>query len=1132
MVNLGDKNVNPPTTSATTPEGKPNPNTAQGRAALAQQAVQQNYQHGLEFEKASTPATPGSGYGGGRVSFSRQGSRLVDNRLFAPNTQANRELVEKSGISFKSQGQTILVDIPKEQQSQQITYFEGDLPRPRPDIQSILVTKTEPVGKLSNDVIAVTPAKSSATEKQQGNMYEVDITEHLGFSESGKITEQRGKTIVQGGSKAIISSGGLSGNFLTNKEISSKAKTGDVFVFFSNNKEIGRTEGPRSLHDVLKFSKANPDLEIQISNPTTEKAIISSVKQNPKFFLGESENYWTNLAKTGALSESGFKQIKSILETEVKHENVYAPLKDYEKTQAIHDVTSRGGSFNIIDKQGNIIKTTSGARAKHDILEAEKKGYTVQEHFTNPLSSPNAFLKASSIYNKNVPVNNLPEFGKASSFGNIKSNLKSYEPLANILGESFRSTGETLYGLGINLGGTVIGSFQKVNEASIRPKPNPIGDFYSNIFHGFTGLSISKTIKATEEKQGEISIRQKPNFIDYMWPQWRGSSAKLPSKTQEFVESQQPKTSFLGSLSGGKYPSSWASGAGSVAGLAIGSGSILRIGSFGLILRSISPRSTNVNKETISKISNAFREKPLEVHQEKIGGTTELSQGTELELKPTSFKYEKAPVQVQKTQSRIIKSEIDIGKGKLIGVEEKVPTGTTIIGVESKLPKGISLTKPIVTIGEKGQKVTKEVPNVLLTTEKESGRAVVSSAFISEKQVAFVRQEPSKLPKQQFIVTGKIHPAVQQTLGLTQVPSLKDTFIGSFTKGTKQYLSKAEQAGLITQVLGEIHLQSLEDVLKEPRVYAEVSRNPELFKSRSFKKGGAFESITRPKGIEYREAYPIKAFEFKKEPTSTRLNKPMKPFSAATESKVGAGASGKAKALSETASTLITGKPQIENTLFKTAEKTVRKPTVGTVFDEELSYLQYPKGALITDIVPKTTTIQGHNLINNTLVTQKEELGSKLNEVLRSKSITKEKTKSLSRISIINISSLLTTPKTSTKLKEKTQLAPKFRPFTNLDFNQKTKVKTTQVLITPTLHTLTTSQSLDFKNQQPTYDFQTQKRRLKKKLIPSVTLSTLIQREKGYRTKPSATGLVNLNVRNPFASSFNITVKRGKRFEF
>lgn len=397
-----------------------------------------------------------------------------------------------------------------------------------------------------------------------------------------------------------------------------------------------------------------------------------------------------------------------------------------------------------------------------------------------------------------------------------------------------------------------------------------------------------------------------------------------------------------------------------------------------------------------SKISPAFKENTLEVRSEKVGSTVHLTQGTEQEITLTTLKPEKAPLQIErgeyaeggvfKPTSKTVSSKINIGGGKFVTVEENIPTGKIVKVTQPELPKGITETKRVEGISKVGERivpheptseeisnryplfgkgkndlsdltktelpkeiptteqkpvfgvVSKEVPNLIDITKQsaKSGQSELAEAFVSEKQVAFTRS-PSGLEENKIIITGKPSQEIISTFGLQRIQGTKNVWMSAdLTKGMKEYLKGAEKAGLITQRLSETHIQSAKDILTNPKLYVQASREPDLFEK--------FTEVVRPQVIGTREAYPMKTQILKKSSGELRSFKKMQPFGPIKESKGVAGSAGKAKALLEQ-------KPEQKGLnkpeLFKTQKESkldFSHPFSRTTGSVTLETLRYPKG--------------------------------------------------------------------------------------------------------------------------------------------------------------------------------------------
>jgi hypothetical protein len=188
------------------------------------------------------------------------------------------------------------------------------------------------------------------------------------------------------------------------------------------------------------------------------------------------------------------------------------------------------------------------------------------------------------------------------------------------------------------------------------------------------------------------------------------------------------------------------------------------------------------------------------------------------------------------------------------------------------------------------------------------GEAKNPYALINPKgATAIVRSTPNDvLPPDKLLVEFQgILPeeAAGQAVhyGLEEVPGMKNVYFGKATPHNVGMLEEGVKAGKIK--LGtDIFQYGSKEFARHPKIYGEVTRNPELFKSKAFGKGGAFESVTRPSVLRYligRDATEVKAPKIG--PNSLVRNKNVRPMTGGEfgigdvgTGKVGAGAAGRA----------------------------------------------------------------------------------------------------------------------------------------------------------------------------------------------------------------------------------------------
>src|SRR6185312_6491995 len=98
-------------------------------------------------------------------------------------------------------------------------------------------------------------------------------------------------------------------------------KQGAVFSFFSGNKKVGESSGPRTYHDFLKAQKEYGNISVGENFPSKEKELTGAVQKNTGFYSNLPQSYWTALSKEGYLSEKNSGKINDILNLNAKIQN-------------------------------------------------------------------------------------------------------------------------------------------------------------------------------------------------------------------------------------------------------------------------------------------------------------------------------------------------------------------------------------------------------------------------------------------------------------------------------------------------------------------------------------------------------------------------------------------------------------------------------------------------------------------------------------------------------------------------------------------------------------------------------------------------------------------------------------------
>lgn len=237
----------------------------------------------------------------------------------------------------------------------------------------------------------------------------------------------------------------------------------------------------------------------------------------------------------------------------------------------------------------------------------------------------------------------------------------------------------------------------------------------------------------------------------------------------------------------------------------------------------------------------------------------------------------------------------------------KGPGVAPYVKIEPGLPKGISEITDVTGIGPKGQpKVFSEPTEIKLEPGLE-GQAKNPYALINPQgATAIVRSEPQDiLPPNKLLVefqgTTPLEAAGQAVhYGLEEVPGMKNVYTGSASAHTIERVAQGIKAGKL-KIGTDVFQFGSKEFAKHPDIYGEVTRNPDLFKSSAFGKGGEFQSVSRPSVLRYlvgRGETEVKTNIGKN--NFVRSNT-IKPFSSGDfgisdigSSKVGAGAAGRA----------------------------------------------------------------------------------------------------------------------------------------------------------------------------------------------------------------------------------------------
>jgi len=127
-------------------------------------------------------------------------------------------------------------------------------------------------------------------------------------------------------------------------------KQGAVFSFFSGNKKVGESSGPRTYHDFLKAQKEYGSISVGENFPSKEKELTGAVQKNTSFYSNLPQSYWAALSKEGYLSEKNSGKINDILNLNAKIQN----RENLAMSQGFLFAQNRGGEI-MTDKGIKII---------------------------------------------------------------------------------------------------------------------------------------------------------------------------------------------------------------------------------------------------------------------------------------------------------------------------------------------------------------------------------------------------------------------------------------------------------------------------------------------------------------------------------------------------------------------------------------------------------------------------------------------------------------------------------------------------------------------------------------------------------------------------------------------------------
>lgn len=378
-------------------------------------------------------------------------------------------------------------------------------------------------------------------------------------------------------------------------------------------------------------------------------------------------------------------------------------------------------------------------------------------------------------------------------------------------------------------------------------------------------------------------------------------------------------------------------------------------------------KGTFSNSGVVDKIASGLKEGsiiqntgPRELitgNLEKGSPIREITQGTIDKSGIESFNVEKAPPIIEPTGKMI--DIMGVGaKG-----EPKIFTQPEMKTSYPQLPKGLSETTDITGIGAKGQPKIFTQPTEINLEPGLEGQAKNPYALINPKGgVVIVRSEPQDiLPIDKLLVqfqgiTPEEAAGRAVHYGLEEVPGMKNTYFGEANAHNVEALAQAIKSKNL-KIGTDLFQFGSKDFAKSPLLYGKVTTHPEIIKE------GAFPSVTRPSVIRYFEGgieTKIKAPKIGR--NSLVPSKNMRPLGSGqfgltdlsdiTNSKVGAGAAGRAMSLLKNTEvlaknfgkvTMETPKPRYDFGRFVTVPITTTRGR-GKASDElEYETLVYPQ---------------------------------------------------------------------------------------------------------------------------------------------------------------------------------------------
>jgi len=463
-----------------------------------------------------TPQSQGKSFG---YSWASKQTQSEAEKLFSGQTQLKRGSTQEQAIQNSEAARALAGT----KSTSNKDYLSGGTKQPDYNAVVTLEKAQKVFGKtvtsfygwtdISKDQLVRGSAREKQVAQNQADMFGSKNAKG-GINKSISLTESLGISDIISGAKSQAQSGSGADLITNYRGIQSLADKGALISFSDQSgKPLGFASGKNAGYDYLKISEGGrKSVNYSVLYPQTEKALLSSINQNPAFFekqVQQNPHYFDQFFASGKLQPSDVTIINSIFAGYNREQNAQVKADQKSFAYSLTRQEKPGVSFQIIDNNGKILGVTSGQRARYDILKAQgfgSKGKEVGSYNQNiGYKTKDSFSIAQSLkYSTDLPVK--PETYSNTKSGAIGGVLGLLSPITASQNKIIQ---EEL--VGVAKGGlTALGSIAAPIASFLEPKTILLGNKTTNE-NAFYNLKYIATggIKPVPVLQPFISFYQK-----------------------------------------------------------------------------------------------------------------------------------------------------------------------------------------------------------------------------------------------------------------------------------------------------------------------------------------------------------------------------------------------------------------------------------------------------------------------------------------------------------------------------------------------------------------------------------------------------------------------------------------------